>query len=191
MTMFRHGTIPPWQRLLCVSALLGSAAIAQQGVTPISLAPYYPTPMAVVEKMLELGELKPGELVYDLGSGDGRVVIVAAQKFGARAVGFEIDPPNVRYSRDLIAKLELADLATIEQKDLTLADFSKPDLIFVYLLPDSNDKIRPLIESKARKGTRIVAHDFQFREWEAEKTVTVVDTSDFEPREHKLYLYRR
>jgi SAM-dependent methyltransferase len=189
--MFRHGTIPFWRRFVRVGALLGSAAIAQEGVAPISLAPYYPTPMAVVEKMLELGELKPGELVYDLGSGDGRVVILAAQKFGARAVGFEIDPPNVKYSRELIAKLELTELATIEQRDLTLADFSKPDLIFVYLLPDSNDKIRPLLESKARKGTRIIAHDFQFREWEPEKTITVVDRSDFEPREHKLYLYRR
>ena len=191
MAMFRYGKIPLLQKLACMGALLASAAIAQQGVAPVSLAPYYPTPMAVVEKMLELGELKPGELVYDLGSGDGRVVILAAQKFGARAVGFEIDPPNVAYSRKLIAKLELTDLATIEQKDLTLADFSKPDLLFVYLLPDSNDKIRPLIESKARKGMRIVAHDFQFREWEAEKTVTVTDTSDFEPREHKLFLYRR
>jgi SAM-dependent methyltransferase len=191
MTFFRHGLIAGWKKLVCVGALLASAVIAQQGVAPVSLAPYYPTPMAVVEKMLELGELKPGELVYDLGSGDGRVVILAAQKFGARAVGFEIDPPNVVYSRKLIAKLELTDLATIEQKDLTLADFSKPDLLFVYLLPDSNDKIRPLIESKARKGMRIVAHDFEFREWEPEKTVTVTDTSDFEPREHKLYLYRR
>ncbi len=191
MTMFGHGTIPFWRRCVRVSALLGSAALAQEGVAPVSLAPYYPTPMAVVEKMLELGEVKPGELVYDLGSGDGRVVILAAQKFGARAVGFEIDPPNVKYSREMIAKLELTDLATIEQKDLTLADFSKPDLIFAYLLPDSNDKIRPLLESKARKGTRIIAHDFQFREWEPEKTITVVDTSDFEPREHKLYLYRR
>ncbi len=191
MTKFWHTTLAPWWRFVSVGALLGSAAAAQDGVAPVSLAPYYPTPMAVVEKMLELGELKPGELVYDLGSGDGRVVILAAQKFGARAVGFEIDPPNVAYSRKLIAKLELEDLASIEQKDLTLADFSKPDLIFVYLLPDANDKIRPLLESKVRKGVRVIAHDFQFREWEPEKTVTVVDTSDFEPREHKLYLYRR
>jgi predicted O-methyltransferase YrrM len=173
--------------LLFVISCLG----AQSGVNPLSLAPYYPTPMNVVQKMLEAGKVQAGELVYDLGSGDGRVVIMAAQQFGARAVGFEIDPQHVKQSRAQIKKLGLGALASIEEKNLLDADFSKPDLIFVYLLPDSNEKLRPLLEQHVRPGTRIVAHDFQFNEWQAEEVISVEHTNDSYTRAHKLYVYRR
>jgi ribosomal protein L11 methylase PrmA len=173
--------------LLFVISCLG----AQSGTNPLSLAPYYPTPMNVVQKMLEAGKVQAGELVYDLGSGDGRVVIMAAQQFAARAVGFEIDPQHVKQSRAQIKKLGLGALASIEEKNLLDADFSKPDLIFVYLLPDSNEKLRPLLEQHVRPGTRIVAHDFQFNEWQAEEVISVEHTNDSYTRAHKLYVYRR
>jgi precorrin-6B methylase 2 len=173
--------------LLFVISCLG----AQSGTNPLSLAPYYPTPMNVVKKMLQAGKVQAGELVYDLGSGDGRVVIMAAQQFGARAVGFEINPEHVKQSRDQIEKLGLSALASIEEKNLLDADFSKPDLIFVYLLPESNEKLRPLLEQHVRPGTRIVTHDFEFNEWEAEEVILVEHTNDNYSRFHKLFVYRR
>lgn len=158
---------------------------------PLNLAPYFPTPTPVVKAMLELGELKAGELVYDLGSGDGRIVIMAAQEFGAKAIGFEIDPKLVYQSRERIKKRKLDALATIEQQDLMQADFSKPDLITVYLLPASNDTIQPLLEDQMKAGARVISHDFTFRGWEIEKEITVEDPNDEDIPFHKLFLYRR
>jgi protein-L-isoaspartate O-methyltransferase len=181
-----------------LTLVLGLLAIAslgylsgQQAEQPEKLAPYFPTPPMVVEKMLTLGELRAGEVHYDLGSGDGRVVIMAAQKFGARSTGFEIEPKLIEESRAEILRLGLQSLASILQQDLLTADFTKPDLITVYLLPASNRKLAPLLERQMRPGTRIVAHDFAFREFEAEKTVTLDVEVDEDGLMHTLYFYRR
>lgn len=178
--------------------LLGIAGVAcltflfaQQAEKPEDLAPYYPTPPMVVEKMLALGELRAGEVHYDLGSGDGRVVITAAQKFGAHSVGFEINPKLIEQSRAEILRLNLQNLASILQQDLMTADFSKPDLITVYLLPASNRKLAPLLERQMRPGTRVVAHDFAFAAWEPEKTITLDVAVDIDGLMHTIYLYRR
>lgn len=182
-------------RKLVRSFVLSAAATAlvllgADDPKPLNLAPYYPTPTKVVKAMLELGELKPGELLYDLGSGDGRIVIMAAQQFGAKAVGFEIDPKLVYQSRQRIKKRKLTSLATIEQQDLMLADLSQPDLITVFLLPGSNDKIQPLLEDQMKSGARVVSHDFTFRGWEAEREIVVEDPEDEAMPIHKLFLYR-
>ena len=181
--------------LVAVALALGLAALgftlAQEVWDAEKIAPFYPTPMAVAEKMLEAGELKPGELLYDLGSGDGRIVILAAHKFGARAVGFEIDIDLIRRSRARIAELGLTENARIEKKDLLRANFSQPDLVTVYLLPGANDRIRPLLENQLRRGARVVSHDFAFEGWTPEKTVNILDSSEWERDEHKIYLYRR
>jgi protein-L-isoaspartate O-methyltransferase len=153
------------------------------------LAPYYPTPEIIVEKMLRFGELKPGEKVYDLGSGDGRIVIAAAKKFKANAVGVEFDDSLAKQSSDRIAKLGLAALAHIIHGDLMLQDYSDADLLTVYLLPVSNDKVTPMLEKQLKKGTRIVAHDFEFSAWKPEKIQDIDD--DGEGRSHRIYLYRR
>jgi tRNA1(Val) A37 N6-methylase TrmN6 len=153
------------------------------------LAPYYPTPDTIVEKMLELGALKPGEAMYDLGSGDGRIVIMAAQKFRARAVGIELDRDLCKISTDKIRKLKLEKDAQIINGDLLKQDYSSADLVTVYLLPGFIDKVQPLLDAQLRKGARIVSHDFEFKNWTPEKVVNIAD--DGEGRSHTLFLYRK
>ncbi|MGA2130993.1 MAG: methyltransferase domain-containing protein [Bryobacteraceae bacterium] len=153
------------------------------------LAPYYPTPPAVVIKMLELGGLKEGEKMFDLGSGDGRIVIAAAQKFHADAVGVELDKDLCRQSLERIQKLGLEKSAQIVNGDILKQDYSSADLVTVYLLPNSNDKIQPLLERQLRKGARVVAHDFEFRNWTPVKVEDI--DNDGEGRSHTLFLYRR
>jgi hypothetical protein len=179
-------------RRLWIPALAGVAGLvlpAQQ--TPEKLAPFYPTPESVVQKMLELGSLKAGEWHYDLGSGDGRVVIMAAQKFKAHSVGYEIDDELWKKSMGRIKDLRLSSLANIVKGDLMKADFGKPDLITVYLLPSSNDKLQPVLEKTMKKGSRVVSHDFEFSGWKADQVLQVEDNDEGYSRSHTLYLYRR
>jgi protein-L-isoaspartate O-methyltransferase len=172
-------------RLLPLFAL---ALLAQD--RPVEkLAPYYPTPETVVERMLQLGELKAGEKMFDLGSGDGRIVIMAAQKFKADATGVEFDDSLYKQSSEKIRSLGLSATARIIHGDLLKQDYSSADLLTVYLLPMSNDKVSPMLEMQLRKGARVVAHDFEFSAWKPEKIVDIGD--DGEGRAHRLYLYRR
>ncbi len=175
------------RRCLVIAALAVCAPAQQKD--PEKLAPYYPTPESIVEKMLQLGGLKAGDRMFDLGSGDGRVVIMAAQKFGADATGIEIDQDLWKQSSEKIKQLGLEKKARIIKGDIQAQDFSSANLLTVYLLPSSNDKIRPMLEKQLRKGTRVVAHDFEFSGWTAEKVEQVED--DGEGRSHTLYLYRR
>ncbi len=167
--------------------LIGALLPAQQEGE--KLAPYYPTPESIVERMLQLAELKPGEKMFDLGSGDGRIVIMAAQKFGANATGVEIDKDLWKQSTDRIKALGLEKRARIILGDIMRQDYSSADVITVYLLPSSNDKIRPLLEKQLKKGARIVAHDFEFSGWTPVQVEHIDD--DGEGRSHTLYLYRR
>jgi len=153
------------------------------------LAPYYPTPETIVERMLRLGGLKAGEKMYDLGSGDGRIVIMAAQKFHANAVGVELDRNLSLQSEERIRKLSLEKTAHIVNGDLLKQDYSSADLITVYLWPEANDKVQPLLDRQMKKGARIVAHDFEFSGWKPEKVETIED--DGAGRSHTLFLYRK
>ncbi|MGH9658207.1 MAG: SAM-dependent methyltransferase [Bryobacteraceae bacterium] len=175
-------------RSIILAAMLVPAAIAQQKEVE-KLAPYYPTPETIVQKMLQAGALKPGEKMFDLGSGDGRIVIMAAEKFHANATGVEWDKDLFKQSMDKIAGLKLQKTARIINGDILQQDYSGADLITVYLLPTSNDKIRPMLEKQLKKGTRIVSHDFEFKDWKAEKVEHIDD--DGEGRSHTIYLYRR
>ncbi len=142
---------------VCV-AVIGQGALAQgtPEVTSIGpakpigqvekLAPYYPTPETIVEKMLILGGLKAGEKMFDLGSGDGRIVILAAQKFHADAVGVEYDTDLYRESTNKIRKLGLQKMARIIHGDIFAQNYGSADLVTVYLLPNSNDKVRPMLD---------------------------------------------
>ncbi len=178
------------KRRSALLVLLAAAGFAQQkSQEPEKLAPYYPTPETIVEKMLQIGELQPGEKMFDLGSGDGRIVIMAAQKFGADATGIEMDNDLFKQSMEKIKRLALDKRARIINGDIMKQDYSSANLLTVYLLPGSNDKVRPLLEKQLKKGTRIVAHDFEFSGWTAEKTEHIED--DGEGRSHTVYLYRR
>ncbi|MCU1259561.1 MAG: hypothetical protein JWO80_2446 [Bryobacterales bacterium] len=179
-------------RNMFILALLSVASFAQEAAKPHEvekLAPYYPTPVAIVTKMLELGNLHSGEKMYDLGSGDGRIVIMAAQKFHADSVGVEYDYDLCRQSESAIRKLGLVSKAQIIQGDIFAQDYSSADLVTVYLLPSSNDKVRPMLEKQLKKGARVVAHDFEFRGWIPVKTETIDD--DGEGRSHTIFLYQR
>jgi protein-L-isoaspartate O-methyltransferase len=166
----------------------GALALAQADKPgPEKLAPYYPTPLPVVERMLKFAGLKPGEKMFDIGSGDGRIVIMAAAKFEADSTGVEIDSALAKQSNDKIRSLGLQKLARVIDGDALQQDYSSADVITVYLLPRSNDKLRPILERQLRPGTRVVAHDFIFRDWTPEREEHVED--DGEGRSHTLYLY--
>ncbi|HWB96323.1 MAG TPA: methyltransferase domain-containing protein [Bryobacteraceae bacterium] len=169
--------------LCCAAVLPGYGQEAEK------LAPFYPTPQTIVERMLQLGGLKAAEKLFDLGSGDGRIVIMAAQKFHAEAVGVEIDKDLYRQSMEKIRSLGLDRSAHIINGDIFKQNYSSADLVTVYLLPASNDKVTPLLEKQLKKGARIVAHDFEFRSWTPLKVENIED--DGEGRSHTLYLYKR
>src|SRR3982751_1246647 len=171
--------------------LLGACAVAAaQNAEGGKLAPYYPTPETIVEKMLQLGGLKAGEKMYDLGSGDGRIVIVAAQKFHAEAVGIELDKDLAKQSTARILKLGLDKNCQIVNGDLLQQNYSSADLVTVYLLPDAvKNKVQPQLDRQLKKGARIVAKDFDFKNWTPEKVENIAD--DGEGRSHTLYLYRK
>ncbi len=175
----------PCAVLLVAPAVAGQAGQAEDN----KLAPYYPTPKLVVERMLKLGELKPGETMFDLGSGDGRIVIMAAKKFGAYAVGVEIDKDLVEASRRRVKKLGLEGKVKIIHGDILQQDYSSADLVTIYLLPTSNEKVRPLLEKQLKKGARVVCHDFDMSGWAPDQVEHIED--DGEGRSHTLYLYRR
>lgn len=137
------------------------------------IVPFVPTPMEVVEKMLELAEVKKGDVVYDLGSGDGRIVITAAKKYGVRAVGFEIDPDLIRQSRESIRKEGVQHLAEIREQDIRTVDLSGATVVTMYLLPDVNLLLRPKVLHELKPGSRVVSHAFDMGDWGPDKVVQV------------------
>jgi protein-L-isoaspartate O-methyltransferase len=156
--------------------------------TPI-LAPFLPTPTTIVDRMLRLGHLMPAERMCDLGSGDGRIVIAAARKFHADATGIEIDDKLFQDSEAKIRKLGLTRTARIIHGDILKQRYSSYDLITVYLFPESNDLIQPILEREMKKGARVVAHDFEFRGWRPTKIETIED--DGAGKSHTLFFYQR
>jgi len=177
------------RRYWTFTAAAASVLRAQQAPQIEKLAPYYPTPETIVEKMLNLGALKSGEKHFDLGSGDGRIVIMASERYKADSTGVEFDEDLYKQSSDRIRKKRLDKLARIIHGDVMKQDYSSADLLTVYLLPSSNDKLRPILEKQLKKGTRIVSHDFEISGWTPEKVESIDD--DGEGRSHTLYLYRR
>jgi SAM-dependent methyltransferase len=155
-------------RILLTLAALAASVSGVLAVQSRSLAPFVASPMDVVERMLVLAKVGPGDVVYDLGCGDGRIVIAAAQKFGARGVGLDIDAR-------LIAQAEAnARAAGVESRvqfllqDAMTADVSDATVVTLYLLAASNVKLRPILTKQLRAGTRIVAHSFPIGDWEPE-----------------------
>jgi len=157
-------------------AVLAAAACAlplcaQQFGIAENLAPDVPTPQPIVERMLEAGRVKPGELVYDLGSGDGRVVITAAQKFGAKAVGIEIRPDLCRIATERIKAAGLEDRVKIVQGSFLRVDLGPADVVTMFLLTTSNERLKPTLEKYLKPGTRVVSNQFPIKGWKPVETV--------------------
>jgi ribosomal protein L11 methylase PrmA len=123
---------------------------------------YVPTPQEVVDRMLELAELKKGEVLYDLGCGDGRIVITAAKRYGVKAVGFDIDPKRVAESRQNVQKAGVGELVTIKQQDIFTTDLTGADVVTLYLLPTLNVRLMPQL-AKLKPGSRILSHAFNMK----------------------------
>jgi len=134
---------------------------------------YVPTPEDVVEAMLKLGEVKKGDVLYDLGSGDGRIPIAAAKQFGVRGTGIDIDPERIREANANAEKAGVTELVTFKQEDLFETDFSDATVVTLYLLDSLNEKLRPRLLAELEPGTRIVSHAFRMGDWEPEQTVEV------------------
>ena len=132
---------------------------------------FTPTWEPVVYEMLQLAEVTADDVVYDLGSGDGRIVVLAAQKYGARGVGIELEPELVEISRQVARQAEVGDKVTFIEGDLFTADISGATVVMLYLSPGVNRDLEPKLRRELKSGTRIVSHQFPLGAWPAEKTV--------------------
>jgi len=152
---------------------------------------YVPTPENVVDKLLEAATIKKDDVLYDLGCGDGRIVVTAAKRFGIKAKGFDVDPVRVAESRANVKKAGVEHLVTIEQKDIFTVDLSPATVVTLYLLPELNVRLIPQLE-KLRPGSRIVSHDFDMEGVDYERTWTVIAKDHASPndREHYVYLWK-
>jgi len=147
---------------------------------------FVPTPNDVVARMLELAQVQKDDLLYDLGCGDGRIVVTAAKQFGCRAFGYDVDPKRIKESLDNVATNNVGDMVTIEKKDIFTLDLSEANVITLYLLPSLNVRLIPQLE-KLRPGSRIVSHDFNMRGVKPEKVEVMTSVED--ENQHTVYLW--
>ena len=154
---------------------------------PTNLAPYVPTPPEVVDRMLTLARVGPKDVVYDLGCGDGRIVIAAARKFGARGVGVDIDPARINESIANARKAGVEKLVTFRLQDAMQTDVSDATVVTLYLLSFANVQLRPVLEKQLRPGARIVSHNFGMGNWEPEQVDSFTDANG---GTRTLYLWR-
>jgi len=140
--------------------------------------------------MLVLSELKPGELIYDLGSGDGRVVIMAAQEFGARAVGVELREDLVKKALERVSELGLNDMVKIVQNSMFDVDLSSADVVTLYLTTSANEKVKPKLESELRQGARVVCHDYEVLGWKPRRVDKFCENPRLGYPSHTIYVYK-
>jgi ribosomal protein L11 methylase PrmA len=170
--------------LLLTAILLGTLASTQ---APPPRAPFVVTPLDVVDRMLALAKVGPRDVVYDLGCGDGRIVIAAAQKYGTRGVGIDIDPARIAEAEENARRAGVQRLVTFRIQDALKADVSDATVVTLYLLSALNVQLRPILTRQLRPGARIVSHSFAMGDWEPE----VVDTFRSEDGLGRtLYLWR-
>ncbi len=135
--------------------------------------PFVPTPDEVVEKMLEVAKVGKNDVLYDLGSGDGRIPITAAKKYGTRGVGIDIDPQRIKEANENAKQAGVTDKVKFVQQDLFTTDFSDATVVTLYLLPDINLRLRPKLLKDLKPGTRIVSHSFDMGDWKPKQTLSV------------------
>ncbi|MBI3056186.1 MAG: class I SAM-dependent methyltransferase, partial [Betaproteobacteria bacterium] len=168
------------------AAVFSAAACAQEGRGDVI---YVPTPQVVVDEMLKMAKVGPGDYVIDLGSGDGRIVITAAKKFGARGFGVDLDPVLLKLSNENAQREGVADRARFIEENLFRTDLSQATVITSYLLPEMNEKLRPKILN-LKPGTRVVTHDYHMGEWHAEEMRTLDVPEKKVGNPGKSYVYR-
>jgi SAM-dependent methyltransferase len=151
------------------------------------LAPFVPTPQEVVDRMLQLADVKKTDVVYDLGCGDGRIPITAAKVYGARGVGVDIDPQRIAESNANAKAAGVTHLVTFKLQDALTTDVSEATVLMLYLLSSSNLKLRPILTKQLKPGTRIVAHNFGMGDWEPDKTDSFTDSAG---SRRTLYLWK-
>jgi cyclopropane fatty-acyl-phospholipid synthase-like methyltransferase len=156
--------------LLTAFVLLIPCGLARAQVGPREEIPFVPTPLEVIDRMLELAEVKQGDVVYDLGSGDGRIVIRAAQKYGVRAVGIEMDTLLIDKARKEAKAAGVSHLVQFRKEDAMKVDLTQATVVTLYMLPWFNEAMKPSFKKYLKHGSRIVAHDFGIEGWQPDKT---------------------
>ena len=171
----------------------GAVACGQQAKTPAPKrepdVPYVPTTDQAVAEMLKLAAVKKGDIVYDLGCGDGRIVIAAARDFGARGVGIDINPVRIKEAKENAAKAKVESLVRFEENDLFEADFHEATVVTLFLLPTVNLKLRPRLLEQLRPGTRVVSNTFDMGDWKADKESRVDDLDEETGLSAHFYLW--
>jgi ubiquinone/menaquinone biosynthesis C-methylase UbiE len=173
--------------LFCLLLIFGISPCQAQPLAADNLAPYIPTPQMLVDKMLELANVKPNEMVYDLGAGDGRIVITAAQKFSARAVGVELSPDLYKLALHRVKQAGVQERVKIIHGNMLDVDLSPADVVTIYLLTSTNSILKPNLEKYLKPGARIVSLDFEVRGWKP----AVVHKIESGNMKHTIYLYER
>ena len=155
------------------------------------IAPFVPSPIPVIQHMLQLAELKPGEVLFDLGAGDGRTVMMAAKTFGARAVGVELREDLAKKALSTIHDNGLADRVTIVNGDMFGVNLTPADVVFLYLTTSANEKIRPKLETELKQGVRVVSHDYEIVGWKPVKVENFCENPQLGYPSHTIYLYKK
>jgi len=166
-------------RTLPATSLLAAPAMARDEHAPPLDVPFVPTPMAVVDAMLDIAQVTRSDTLYDLGCGDGRIVVRAATRFGCRGVGVDLDPERVREANENARKAGVSELTRFEVGDVFEFDFSAASVVTMYLLPSVNLKLRPRLLKELKPGTRIVSHDFDMGDWAPEVSREVKNSRIF------------
>jgi trans-aconitate methyltransferase len=171
-------------RLVSLALVLGLALIP--GLLAASKdVPYVPTPEQVVAEMLKVVKLQANDVVYDLGSGDGRIVITAAKQYGTRGVGIDIDPERIKEAQENAKKAGVADRVRFLQQDLFEANISEATVVTLYLLPAVNERLRPKLLSELRPGTRVVSHNYDMGDWKPLQSLRLTVNSN----DHHVYFW--
>lgn len=155
------------------------------------ISPFVASPLPVVKQMLTLAEIKPGENLYDLGSGDGRVVIMAAQDFGANAVGVEMREDLAKQAVGRVSELGLDGRVKIVNGDMFKLDLSQANVVTLYLTTSANDKVKPKLEAELKPGTRVVSHDYEILGWKPIKVDNFCENPRLGYPSHTIYVYRK
>ena len=155
------------------------------------IAPYVPSPPQVIRQMLILAQLKPREVFFDLGAGDGRAVIMAAKDFGARAVGVELREDLVKKALSTVYENGLQDRVTIVNGDMFNVDLTSADVIFLYLTTSANEKVKPKLETELKPGVRVVSHDYEIVGWKPVKVENFCENQTLGYPSHTIYLYKK